>query len=79
MSVPVMLAAGGYQSLDLLKMPGVGTFLPILAVGFVTAAVVGWLAIKWLLSYLNKHSLYIFAGYCAAVGLLVLAIQLVIK
>jgi undecaprenyl-diphosphatase len=79
MAVPVMLAAGGYQSLDLLKMSGLSTFLPLLAIGFVTAAVVGWLAIKWLLSYLNKHSLYVFAGYCAVVGLVVLAIQLVIK
>ena len=76
-SVPVMLAAGGYQSLDLLKMSGLGSFLPLLAVGFVTAAVVGWFAIKWLLSYLNKHSLYIFAGYCAVVGLVVLIIQFV--
>jgi undecaprenyl-diphosphatase len=67
-AVPVMLAAGGYQSLDLLKMTGLSSFLPILAVGFVTAAVVGWFAIKWLLGYLNKHSLYIFAGYCAVIG-----------
>ena len=77
MSVPVMLAAGGYQSLDLLKMTGLGTFLPVLAVGFVTAAGIGWLAVKWLLGYLNKHSLYIFAGYCAVVGLVVLVIQMV--
>jgi len=77
MSIPIMLAAGGYQSFDLLKISGLGSFLPLLAVGFVTAAVVGWLAIKWLLGYLNKHSLYIFAGYCAVVGLIVLGIQLV--
>ncbi len=79
MAVPVMLAAGGYQSLDLLKMPGLFAFLPLLAVGFLTAAAVGWLAIKWLMAYLNKHSLYIFAGYCVAVGLIVLVIQMVIK
>ena len=64
----VMLAAGGYQSLDLLKLSGLSSFLPILVVGFVTAAVVGWFAIKWLLGYLNKHSLYVFAGYCAVIG-----------
>jgi undecaprenyl-diphosphatase len=75
MSVPVMLAAGGYQSLELLKMSGLATFLPVLAVGFATAAFVGWLAIKWLLAYLNKHSLYIFAGYCAIVGVVILVIQ----
>ncbi|MBA4379380.1 MAG: undecaprenyl-diphosphatase UppP [Anaerolinea sp.] len=72
MSVPVMLAAGVYESFDLLKMPNLGSFLPLLAVGFITAAVVGWLAIKWLLNYLNKNSLYLFAVYCALLGLLVL-------
>src|SRR5512136_2969751 len=77
MSVPVMLAAGGYQSLDLLKMSDVGSFLPLLAVGFFTAAIIGWLAIKWLLGYLNKHSLYVFAAYCAAVGFAVLLIQFI--
>jgi undecaprenyl-diphosphatase len=77
MSVPVMLAAGGYQSLDLLKMTGLGSFLPLIAVGFVTAAIVGWLAIKWLLSYLNKHSLYLFAAYCAIAGVTCLIFFLV--
>jgi undecaprenyl-diphosphatase len=77
MSIPVMLAAGSYQSLDLIKLPGLGSFLIPLAVGFVTAALVGWLAIKWLLSYLNKHSLFIFTGYCAVLGLICLAFALV--
>ena len=71
MSVPVMLAAGGYQMLDVIKMPNLGEFLPLLAVGFVTAAIVGWFAIKWLINYLSKHSLYVFAGYCAVVGAIV--------
>ncbi len=77
MSVPVMLAAGGYQSLDLLKMPGLGSFLPLLAVGFVSAAIVGWLAVRWLLGYLNKHSLYIFAVYCAVIGAACLVFALI--
>jgi undecaprenyl-diphosphatase len=71
MSVPVMLAAGGYQTLDVIKMPNLGQFLPLLAVGFVTAAIVGWFAIKWLIGYLSKRSLYIFAAYCAVAGLIV--------
>ena len=77
MSVPVMLAAGGYQSLDLLKMSGLGSFLPLLAVGFVSAAIVGWLAVRWLLGYLNKHSLYIFAAYCAVIGAACLVLALI--
>jgi len=70
MSMPVMLAAGGYQMLDVIKMPNLGEFLPLLAVGFVTAAIVGWFAIKWLIDYLSKRSLYVFAIYCAVVGAL---------
>jgi undecaprenyl-diphosphatase len=76
MSVPVMLAAGGYEILDVIKMPGLASFLPILAVGFATAAVVGWFAVKWLLGYLSKHSLYVFAIYCAVIGVTVLLFQL---
>jgi undecaprenyl-diphosphatase len=72
MSIPVMLAAGAYEMLDVLKMPDLASFLPVLAVGFITAAVVGWLAIKWLLRYLNHHSLYIFAAYCAIMGSLII-------
>jgi len=72
MSVPVMLAAGVYESLGLLKLPNLGQFLPVLAVGFVTAAIVGWFAIKWLINYLSKNSLYVFAAYCAVMGALVI-------
>jgi undecaprenyl-diphosphatase len=75
MSVPVMLAAGGYQTLDVIKMPNLSQFLPLLAVGFVTAAIVGWFAIKWLIDYLSKHSLYVFAAYCAIVGAIVLVLR----
>ena len=72
-----MLAAGGYQSLDLSKISGLGSFLPVLAIGFATATGIGWLAIKWLLGYLEKHSFFIFSGYCAVVGPIVLTIQVV--
>ena len=71
MSVPVLLAAGGYEMLDVINMPNLGVFLPLLAVGFVAAAVVGWFAIKWLIDYLSKRSLYVFAAYCAVVGAIV--------
>jgi undecaprenyl-diphosphatase len=57
--------------LDVIQMPNLGEFLPLLAVGFVTATVVGWFAIKWLINYLSKRSLYVFAAYCAIVGTIV--------
>ena len=74
MSIPVMLAAGAYESLDLLKMPNLAEFLPTLLLGFITAAIVGWLTIRWLMDYLNKNSLYSFAIYCASLGTIVLGI-----
>jgi undecaprenyl-diphosphatase len=77
MSVPVMLAAGGYQILDVLKMSNLSSFLPVLAIGFVIAAIVGWLAVRWLLGYLIKHSLYLFAAYCAVIGAASLVFALV--
>jgi len=71
MSVPVMLAAGAYEMLDVVQMPHLAQFLPLLTTGFLAAAFVGWLSIKWLIGYLGKHSLYSFAGYCAALGIIV--------
>jgi undecaprenyl-diphosphatase len=76
MSVPVMLAAGAYEALGLVKTPHLGQFLPLILTGFVAAAIVAWWAIKWLLAYLNKNSLYIFAAYCAVVGAICVVFQL---
>lgn len=75
MSVPVMLAAGAYEMLDVLQMPMLGNFLPLLATGFLTAALFGWLAIRWLIGYLSRRSLYLFAAYCALLGVLVLLLR----
>ena len=77
MSVPVMLAAGAYEMLDIVRMPGLMEFIPALVVGFITAAVVGWLAVRWLISYLGKRSLYVFSVYCAVVGAVVLTFYLI--
>jgi undecaprenyl-diphosphatase len=75
MSVPVMLAAGGYQMLDVVRMPGPAGFLPVIAIGFVTAGIVGWFTIRWLLGYLANHSLYVFAAYCGVAGAACLAVH----
>lgn len=68
LSIPVMLAAGVWEANDILAMPDPGALLLPLSVGFVAAAVSGWLAIGWLISYLNRRSLYVFALYCAVGG-----------
>jgi undecaprenyl-diphosphatase len=77
MSIPIMLAAGLLAGLDLLKIPDLSSFLPALAAGFLAAAVVGYLSIHWLLSYLNRHSLRSFAFYCIAIATVTLIVAYV--
>lgn len=72
MSIPVMLGAGLISTLDVIKMPDLGSFLPIILIGFIAALLVGYLSIHWLLNFLTKRSFYIFAVYCVALGALVL-------
>ena len=72
-----MLAAGGYESLSVIRLHILGSLIAPLAVGFVVAAIVGWLSIRWLISFVSKHSLYWFAGYCAVVASLCLIFLLV--
>jgi undecaprenyl-diphosphatase len=77
MMVPVMLAAGLLTTLDLLKVPNLSSFLPVMAIGFITAAIVGYIAIRWLLSFLVSHSLRWFAVYCIIVGAITLIVAYV--
>lgn len=75
MSAPILLAAGLYETVQVILLPNTTSFLPILITGFVTSAIVGWLAIRWLLAYLRKHSLYIFAAYCLVAGVVVFLLK----
>ncbi|HZW02967.1 MAG TPA: undecaprenyl-diphosphatase UppP [Anaerolineaceae bacterium] len=68
MSIPVMLAAGGLEVFDLADVPNLASFLPVLLVGFLAAAVVGFLSIHWLLRFLTRRPLTIFAIYCVVFG-----------
>jgi len=77
MAVPIMLVAGLMAVIDLLQIQDLGLLLPVFIPGFIAAAVVGYLAIGWLLSFLTRYSLYFFAVYCAIVGLIGLLITLI--
>ncbi len=75
MSAPILLAAGLYETIQVIILPNTTEFLPILITGFVASAIVGWFAIRWLLGYLRKHSLYIFSAYCLVAGVVVLFLK----
>ncbi len=71
MSIPVMLGAGILGIKDLMDKPGLvekeGTGI---LVSFITAALVGFVVIRWFLGYIRRHSLLGFAAYCIAVAVL---------
>lgn len=75
MSVPILAAAGLYETIEVILQPNTTEFLPILLTGFVTSGVVGWFAIRWLLGYLRRHSLYVFSAYCLVAGVFVFIIR----
>lgn len=75
MSIPIMLAAGGLSTYEMLtEVTNLGEFLPIMAVGFITAGVVGYLAIRWLLKFIKNHSLGYFSVYCFVLGIITILV-----
>lgn len=77
MSVPVMLAAGLLETLDLLAIPNSLQILLSFIPGFMTAAIVGYLSIYWLLGFLVRRPLSIFAVYCIGLSLVTLLVSLI--
>ncbi|MCB8945553.1 MAG: undecaprenyl-diphosphatase UppP [Ardenticatenaceae bacterium] len=71
MSVPVIFGAGLVQLRDMLS-GNLQVGLPILAATFITSAIIGYLCIHFLLTWLRQRNLYPFAIYCAAFSLLFL-------
>jgi undecaprenyl-diphosphatase len=76
LSAPVILGAGLFKLLDLTQAGGFGDLAGALVVGFVTAAVSGYLCIRWLLKYLASRPLYGFAIYCLLFGVSCLVVAL---
>jgi len=77
MSIPALLGAGVVALNDLVGTGALLKELPAITVGFVAAAIAGYVCIRWLLHYLQRHSLYIFAVYCAAFSILTIAVAIV--
>ena len=69
MSIPVMVGAGLIATKDWLEQSTDPSHLALpLLVGTVTAALSGYLVIKWFLKFLKTQSLLWFALYCALLG-----------
>jgi undecaprenyl-diphosphatase len=75
LSTPAIAGAIVLQTKDLMGGAGEEISLSALLVGIVSSAIFGYIAVKWMIGYLRKHSLKPFAYYVWALGLLVLVFQ----
>lgn len=69
MVIPVIGGAMLLQVLDLLEVGIQGAALQVLVVGFLSSAISGYFALKYLIIILKKSGFYLFSFYCWAVGL----------
>jgi undecaprenyl-diphosphatase len=71
LGIPAITLAGLVELKDALEAPANGGPLPML-LGIVSAAAVSWLAIAWLLRYLQNHGTWLFVAYRLLFGLAIL-------
>ncbi len=72
--IPTMFAATAYEFLKARGASPVHENLTDLAVAFVVSAVVAFIAVRWLLRYLQTHRFTVFAWYRIVAGIVLLAI-----
>ena len=71
LGIPAISIAGLVELKDAFSEPSAGGVLPLM-VGIISAAVVSWLAIDWLLKFLQRHSTWVFVIYRLLFGVLLL-------
>ena len=74
LGVPTLLAAGIYQLIAAISedSSAVVEETPRLALGTVVSAITAFVAVKWLLSYLQKNTFIVFGWYRIGLGILIL-------
>ncbi len=72
--IPTMFAATGYELLKVRGHAGAAEDWQALAIGFAVSGVVAFLAVKWLLRYVQSHRFTLFAWYRVVLGTALLAL-----
>ncbi len=70
LSVPAVVGAGAWQLYRLLQLGSLTGQATVLATGFASSAVIGYLAIHSLLVFIRRRPLTVFAAYCLLLGTL---------
>lgn len=76
LGTPAFLGAGLLQISDAISENSgqLAAEGPALLVGFAVSAITGFAAIRFMLAYLRRNNLYLFAGYCLVAGLAVIGL-----
>ena len=74
LGIPAITMAGLAELKEAITSPSLGGALPLL-VGLLSAALSSWLAIAWLLRFLQQHSTWVFVLYRLGFGVLLLLVS----
>lgn len=77
--IPTMLAAGAWKIFKALHHPPPGTVpenWSMVFLGFIISAIVSFIAVRWLLRYIQTHTFVIFGWYRIALAALIAALLL---
>jgi undecaprenyl-diphosphatase len=77
LATPIILGAGLFKLIDLFQAGQLASQAPTLALGFLVAGVVGLACIHFLLRFVQRRRLYVFAIYCLLMGVVCLVLALV--
>ncbi len=75
LGIPAIAGAGVFtfiQSFGVENAGEVDVALGVMAVGFLFSLIFGWLSVAFLMKYLKKHTLHIFAFYLIGIGFIAL-------
>ena len=74
--IPTMFAASGYERLGVIGTPAAAQEdWSALGVAFVASAVTAFIAVKWLLRYIQSHRFTAFAIYRVVLGIALLLLM----
>jgi undecaprenyl-diphosphatase len=68
LAIPAILGAAAHEAPKVLKAGFPGDTATLFAIGVITSAIVGYLAVKYFIRYLANHSLDVFAWYRIALA-----------
>lgn len=79
LALPIILGTTIFEARKLFGAGGAAPSVFLLLLGVVSAALAGFVAIRFLLGFVARRGLHVFAAYCILFGTLVIAYSLVVK